>query len=333
MEDIVQEDLFVVTKKEKQIIKEISESTSKTVPIGFIPVKFLSYDKMGPAVLHFRNYSMGELLELSSTTSDNEFETLIYKVLNNICFEKYDCSKLHIENIKQIMLTIYLNFWGSSLIHQPYYIDLNGNLESEENVGYTDIDIRRVLLKEISPEFKNPFTIKDEMTKIKFILPTVEHVFFAEKYVKKFYDKEFEKFRKIKNKLEIIDQLKAQGNLEAANDVEYNQEEKEAYEAFEEEKAKLYLNVIQCQLIHSVNGKELTTIEEKLEAYRTTIDAVAWQRYKETIEKYADFGIDDNYTFKVDDKELTRRFSFRAMDFLPSVDSKPNTNYTVSFDD
>ena len=53
--------------------------------MGFVPASFSTKDKLGPEVLHFRNYSMEELYELASATEDNISEILV----NRRGFEKY----------------------------------------------------------------------------------------------------------------------------------------------------------------------------------------------------------------------------------------------------
>ena len=49
MEELKQEDIFAIKKAEK-LVEE-----SKSIPVGFVPVKFSTRDKLVPVVLHFRN--------------------------------------------------------------------------------------------------------------------------------------------------------------------------------------------------------------------------------------------------------------------------------------
>ena len=188
-----QDEIFTKVR-EKKVAKQVETEiqSEKNIPIGFIPVKLSSKDKLGPAVLHFRNYSMNELLEITTTKDENQLSALIYKALNSMCYEKYDCAKLHLENIKEIMLTLHLNFWSNSLLHKPYYIDLEGDLQDEKNIAYTDIELSKLNIIDINDDFKNPFTIVDNVTgsKVKFILPTIEHVFIADKFMKEYFSAE-----------------------------------------------------------------------------------------------------------------------------------------------
>lgn len=339
-EEINQDNIFVIPKKEKAVAKLAVEKViaEKSIPIGYVPVNFICKDKLGPSVLHFRNYTMEELLELSSSNENNQFYILVNKVLNNLVYENFDCCDLHIEQIKQILLTIYANFWGPKLINKPYYKDLEGDFQSKENVGYTDIEIKKLKDIRISDEFKEPFTITDNKTsmKVEFILPRVSHMFLADTFVKEFYLEKDKKYEKLESILKFKNQLEngTEKQKQQAESITYDKLLKEEYDEYLIEKNKTYLKVLQCQLIKSVNNKELKTIEEKLEAYKKEIDITTWTRYKKTIDKYATFGIDDNYTF-IDEngKEITRGFSFRCLDFIPSMEFETDTGYTVQFND
>lgn len=335
--ELNQEALF--PKKEKQALKVAQDKLEKesTVPVGYIPVNLISGEKFNVPVLHFRNYTMEELLQLASSNEDNIMNDLIYKVLNNMCYEKYDCSQLHVNHLIQIMLTIYKNFWGNSLYSQPYYKDLDGDRNSKDNVAYVDIDISKLDPIYLPDNFKQTFTIIDDVTgsKIKFGLSKINHIFFTNKYIKELYKEEEAKFSTLKSKLELIKKLEESNDIvqqEQIAKIPIDEKEREAYDTFLNEKAMMYLRVLQAQLLIAINGKELSTIEDKIAAYKNDVDATAWARYKEIIEVNT-FGINPNYTFVVDGKPITRRFSFRYLELIPTVDKKADSRYTVSFDD
>lgn len=330
MSDISQEDIFVIEKAEKVV------QSSKSVPSGFVPVTFLSEDKLGPSVLHFRNYSMGEMLELASATEDNQLNVLTTRILNNLCYEKYDCSKLHIDNIKEIMLTIHANFWGRTLKNKAFYKNLDAeDMDAEENIGYVDIDIQNLKSNKINPKFKVPFSITDSITnkKIKFVLPTVEHVLIADKFIKEKYYNQEDQLKRAKALIDTKQKLEAKQMFEKASEINVSQEDFEKVEELEKQKGVDYLKAIQSQLIHSVDGKECKSIEEKLKAFHEDVDSTSWMRYTETVKKYAQFGYSDEYTFKYGEENITRRFSFRLLDLIPSMDETGDAGYTVSFDD
>lgn len=314
---------------------EVVVASKKDVPIGYIPVKFSSKDKLSPPVLHFRNYSMSELLEIASSNDETQFEILIYRVLNAMCFEKYDCAKLHIEQIKEIVLTVYANFWDNKLIHKPYYIDITReDIDNKDNIAYTDIPLQRLNIIDINDDFKFPFTIEDNKTKkrVKFTFPSCEHVFLAEQYVKDMFKDEEQKFMRLRSILNTVAKLNTKGDAEAASKIIYDVQEKEELEMYEHNRSKMYLKVLQCQLLVAVDNKELTTLKDKYDAFCTDVDATTWMRYTKHVEKSGKFGIDSNYTFKHNDTEITRRFSFRLVDFIPAMEQETDTGYTILSD-
>lgn len=333
--EIKQSDIFAI---DVQALQEAEKKVEKAkgIPIGFIPVYFCSKNAMGPEVLHFRNYSMSELLELASSNEDNQINILVNKVLNSMCYEKFDCAKLHIENIKEILLTIYLNFWNNKLIKRPYYVDTEiDNYDNEENIAYTDIEVSKINIKDIDPKFKNPFTIVDNKTnsKVKFCMPNVEQMLIAERAVKEKYFAEDQKFLIIKSRMDTKKALLSKNLFDDAEKIVVSFEDENAYADYKQRKNSDYIRYLQSQLIVSIDGVNLTTIEDKMHAFDSQIDATTWLRYTDTIKKYADFGIDEYYTFIVDGKKLTRRFSFRYVEFIPSVDQRTDTDYSVRFDD
>jgi hypothetical protein len=333
MEEIKQSDLFANIKESLQIAEK-KVDFSKDVPLGYVPVTMCTKGVLSAEILHFRNYTMDELLELTIANEDLQFEVLVNKVLNRMVYEKFDCSKLHIENIKQIMLTIYKNFWGNTLYNKPYYISLDGDLESEDNIGYVDIDLNKVEIKFINSKFKNPFVIHDSITgnKIKLSLPLVEHSFIAERYIKDFFADKERSFATIKAQLNLIKKLRSDKLDEQANSILIDSNEKKLYDSFLKEKEKEYLKVIQAQLIVGINKENFETIEQKLDAYSNRIDSTVWPEYKNIL-KENDFGVNNEYTFLANNEKLTRRFSFRPLAFIPSLEPSSNSRYIVSFDD
>lgn len=329
MEELKQSDIFVEAKKAEKIIEK-----EKHVPTGYVPVIFSSGDKIGPEILHFRNYSMEELFELASVKQELQFKTLVYKALNNMVFEDFDCGKLHYENIKEIVFTIYKNFWGTVLYNRPYYIDLE-KTDKKDNIAYIDINLNLLKTIDINEKFKNKIALIDKVSnkKIVFQLPKVEHMFLAEDAVKiKYADKEKE-YYDIKNLIDLKEKLLFEKEIEAAKSIEIDALRKEEYDNLLKEKSKDYFKIIQAQLIYSVDGKVLENIEEKLTAYKYDIDANAWIEYKDIVEKYGKFGINPDYEFILDGKKLSRRFSFRPTIFIPSLDKKSDTRYNFQFDD
>ena len=329
MEELKQEDIFAIKKAEK-LVEE-----SKSIPVGFVPVKFSTKDKLGPEVLHFRNYSMEELYELASATEDSISEILVNRVLKNMCFEKYDLTELHPDHLSEIMMTIYANFWGG-VIKKHFYKDLDiVDIDNEQNIGVFDLDIKTIQLKNLKDNVKVPFAIIDEVSKkkVKFILPKIKQAFITDKYIKEKYKNEESQFYVLSQKLETRKKLLEKNLFEEAGKIKISKEEEEDFEKFNKNKFNDYLKITQSQFIYEVDGKVLETIEDKIKAFENDVDTATWKRLSETIEEYFNFGFPKEITFKYNDEMISRRFSFRLTDFIPSMDEKRDTGYTVSFDD
>lgn len=329
--EITQDSIF---PKEVEVIRKVEKTVNKDIPLGYVPVTFSSGDKFGPAVLHFRNYTMDELLHLGSSNEETILYDLVEKVLNKMVYEDFDCAELPAPCITQILLTIYANFWGSTLHNMEFFIDEDN---PDKGIDKVDINIGKIKGIELNKKFKVPFSVLDPITnyKVKFDITRIKHIFFTQRYIKELYREQEEAFESLKHKMALIERLsnsKDELQQQQAREIVLPEEEKEKYEELQKEKGLMYIRVLQCQLIDSINGKKLETIEEKLEAYKTKVDISTWKEYTNTINKYS-FGIDSNYSFKYNDEKITRRFSFRFMDFIPTVDQKSDRRYVVSFDD
>jgi hypothetical protein len=334
--DITQDDLLI---SKKTMVKAV-ESLKDSAPIGYIPVNFVSGDALGPAVLHFRNYTMEELLELSMTTDDKQYETLIVKCLSNMNYEKYDCTNLHLENILQVLLTIYLNFWNRFLYNQPYYIDLNGDLSSKENIARVDIDLSKIGFIPLDPSFKEPFTVTSKATgtRVGFRLARAKDILATNKYMKERYTEEDDKFKDLEQQLTLIQTLSQGDSLQVAEaerlNNSINKDDLADYLEYQKVKGKIEIMVLESQVIEFINDRKNLTLDEKIDAVlRNEVELVHWSGYKKAIRKYNEFGIDKNYTFRVGEEKLTRRFLFRYTKFIPSVDEDTDTGYDISFTD
>jgi hypothetical protein len=336
-DELKQEDILTVRKrKQLTVAKEVEKinTLDSNIPIGFIPVKFSSKDKFCPSVLHFRNYAMNEIYDITSTAEDRQTRTIVTKVLNPMCYEKFDCSDLPFELIQEIMLTVYANFWGNSLTNRPYYIDSDSpDKDKKENIGYVDIPINKIHTFDINPNFSNKFSIDYKNTKATFCVPIMRHVFIAEDYVRDIFSEREQKFIQLKSKLASKEYLESKDKFDESSKIVINEAEKEAYDDLMTEKGTTYLKVLQYQSLLSLNGKELETLDDKLNVLNNNdIDIDFWGIYNQVLSDNK-FGIDDQYTFSKDDKSITRRFSFRLVDLLPSMEQKKYTGYVVHFNE
>ena len=88
------------------------------------------------------------------------------------------------------------------------------------------------------------------------------------------------------------------------------------------------------QTIEKIDNKKLNTFDEKIES-TSLIPTIFWNFYDEKIVKeYDQFGVMPEYTFHSEylKKNITRRFQFRYLDFLPDNGEERTNQYDFTFD-
>jgi hypothetical protein len=331
MENINQDSIFVKDEEPKivkpiKIAKEVEAILNERleIPSGYIEIKLDSLGKLSaPEVLHFRNYSMEEAVELASTRDENYLESLI-KCLNRMVFEKFDCSLLHENELEEIMMNLYLIFWGKLM--DGYYFYLDDTIENtqlknrKENIGITSIDITKLKTTTLNKDFKEPIKITIGEKTVKFNLPRLRNVLLAKTYTYKKY---------FKDERELSD---IQVAVENKKEVSY--EDNKKYEEYVENKARDFLKAYESSIIDEFQGKKLNTLEEKIEIF-SKVDLKFWKKYESVVSKDLKFGLSPVVTFYSDQllKEVTRRFAFQSMDFIPPVELPDDSGALVHFGD
>lgn len=295
------------------------------IPVDYIPVKLDSLGKLdAPPILHFRNYLMEEAIELSSAPEEKFIDILI-SCLNRMVYEDFDCSNLHEKELEEILMTIYLNFWSKTLSGFQYYVDLNKKTEEElndkENIDDAIIEIAKLKTIPINKDFKEPMKVTYNNSVVKFRLARIKDIIISRNYIEKKYYVEDRTLSDLTTKF-----------LKDPASVTYD--EKIQIEEFQNKKGLDLIKTIQANLILEIDGEKFDTLEQKLENYnRVTINH--WQEINNYIENKLNFGISsevDFFSMKLK-KEITRRFRFRSMDFLPPVGIYTDTGANLSFGD
>lgn len=314
------ESIFVTEKTDNKILKEVINSSK--IPGNYIEVKLSSVGKLStPSILHVRNYTFEEALELSDMNSQNEKEIII-NVLNQLIFEDFDAGLLHEQEAIEILLQIFATWWGTRLEGFKYYVneDLSKDLiDKPENISIAEIPIKNIKTIELKKEVMEPISITAPNGKsIKCILPRMQTSLIAKKFVDKKYVMEENRFSELKNAM--------------SSNKPFDSEEYQEYLDYLKERGKDYLRVYQAQLLHSVDGVEIEDLSEAIDLL-SEIDLTLWKEYNNIVEKYFDFGVSPTVKFDctINHKPITRRFQFRLLDFLPTVESKDNSGYSFSF--
>ncbi|MFW6225380.1 MAG: hypothetical protein ACOC3V_00310 [bacterium] len=330
-------DIFIEKEeKEQPEVKERKKETVKEAPpADYLPVKFSTLGKLSaPSKLHFRNYTGQDALNLSLANGENILQVLI-TTLNNMVYEKFDCAMLHLEEVQEVMLNIYFNFW-SSVIEYDYVYDndeLDGlkeekktSLESGHWKPSIIITSDKIKTNTLPEDFKEPINIEYENKKVSFRLERIKDSVIAQEMSDEKFIVQDEKFDDIKKKIR-----------KATDEGKYRYEyltnkEVNSYEKYMEEKSNYYSLIERAQQIIKVNGKELETLDEKIEAYKNQIGLDFWQNLNAFL-KELNFGVENDITVKspLTGKNVTRRFQFQFLDFVPSMELQRDKKYTISF--
>ena len=159
-------------------LRELEAKKELEVPAGYIEVKLSTHGTMGaPAVLHVRNFKVGELVSLS-LSSDTELPRRIISSLNDMILEDVDVANFHEREVEELMVCIYTSFYKNVLEDVIFPLnqdDLNylaeNNPQALEDIKNkrwtprTTINIvRDVNLYEVPENYNPDITIKDKKT-------------------------------------------------------------------------------------------------------------------------------------------------------------------------
>lgn len=325
------DNFFVKDNKEEDI--DLNKNPSKNIiPKEYIPIKFSSLGKLTiPAVLHIRDFNMEEALDLSLTDESNILETTM-RVLNSMIYESVDPQYLHEEELKEIMFNIFANFWGNTLENYLYpykeeeLSDPNGNkvliekIKKEEDFyPKVSIDVENVKTTTIQDNFKEPIIIKKDGQEVHFRLTRIKDIIEAKEYINKKYIKYDQEFSDVTNK------------LRKKKEHEISPERKEEYKKLQAKKMKDIAKVVEASTLLKFNSKTFQKLSEKITAI-PKIPIGFWKKFS-SITSNLKFGLNEEVEVisPITGKKVTRRFQFRFMDFLESLELQDDSGYTVSF--
>lgn len=311
LEELTANDLIV---QRKTPVKE--ESTLA----NYVPIKLSSIGKLGlPPVIHVRDYSYSDALKLATANTSSDLAKAITEVINNITQEDIDLSKLTSQDVLEILMTIQ-GTWYSPIMEFSYYIDEDlpsDRLDEKENISKTSIPINSIQTKSFPSDKKVPIEVSmDNGFKAEIDIPR----FYNEVIVNEYIDM---KYAEIDNKMDNISN-KIRNNTNTID--EYKE-----YMKYEEQKNSDIIKATQAIQILRVNGVELKTLDERFKALEE-FPLRAWGAVTSYIQNTLSFGVVPEVTFNctVTGKTITRRFPFRVVDFLPTMESLINAGDSIS---
>lgn len=338
-------DIFVEDEQEQQSeVKSRKPVQKDKIPSDYIPIKLSSAGKLSmPKVLHVRNYTGQDALDLAQASSGDMIETIL-KVVERMIWEDIDSKLLHQKELEEIMLNVYLNWWGTVIKDYPYPWEKEElkegiekgiiNEQKAERVKkgvdtlYINIPIENISTENLPAEFKEPIKIKHKDNEYVFRLQRVGDVLISEKFVEEKYFEQDNEFSEIKNDIDYNIANKNNPNVDQRkiDPVKYKE-----YLKYRNNRNKDFLALQTMLLFSRINDTVLQTNEERLEFY-SKLPLHIIGKVESIVEKIS-FGPKEEMKVisPVTREEITRRFQFRALDYVPSMESQNDEGYDVIF--
>ncbi len=316
-------DLSVIAEDISQEVKLPPQATDSS---DYVEVKMIGSGGRlsAPPALHFKNYSFEDSVRLARATDETIDATLV-GVLNGMVREDFDCGLLHREELKEVLLAIYGAFWDRKLEVYYYAVDESKPM-APDNRSVASLPISAIDIKELDRSFKEPLVVTDSVSKkqIGFCLPRMMNTSIADRWIEDRYKEEETSYSDIRwtiaqNERRPIDQQLPYDHKMLKDYIDY-------MERMSDDRAR----VLQALQIYSVDSKVLTTLEDKLKALSE--GASFFARYLQDRDRKYSFGVQPDVKFScaVTHQEITRRFPFRCVDFIPSLDAVGDSRYSVS---
>lgn len=315
----------------QQTVQAAQERLTQPIPPGYIEVHLSSMGKLSlPAVVHVRNYSLDEAVLLSEMSEADEAD-LITQLVANMTYEKINRLLIHEQEAIEILVNVHAAFWGSSIEGFRYFVDdsLQGDaLVDKNNLSIATVPLKAINTKNLDPKVKEPVGIpesdKPNARVIKLKYPRLGNALMVDTYLKMKYIVQEEQFANIRHTLERNRNEKASLN--------YNVKEYEAYQAFLKEKSALRLKLLQAQMLYGYDDVVFTSLEQAVE-FSPQVPMDVWNLFAEFRRTDGFFGLQPEVTFdcSVTHQPITRRFNFRPMVFIPSLDKPQRSRPTFSF--
>lgn len=341
---------------EAQFLETLGQEVqrSKTVselPPGYIEIRLSTKGKVGaPAVFHVRNFSVGELLDLS-LTSDTDLPRRLISILNDAIYEDVNVANWHESEIEELMIYIYAEFYKGVLddvvfplqqedydavLAQPGGDQYLKDLQEKKWIPRVTINLLRdVDAYDVAENFTPEITITNKKTGF---YVTFSYIKYGDRLVVKnwldnFYKEEERKFDKLVADLRY--------NSEASNvdkKREIDKEEEEAYRDFISKKLRTLTEVSRLISVVNCNGQDVSqmTLDEKyaLLSKEARIDYGMISKLALKQDKQP-FGLKPfiHMINPITEKPCTRRFSFRISSTLQAMQLSGSDEYDDGSDD
>jgi hypothetical protein len=280
-----------------------------------------------PAILHFHDYNMMSAQLIAELPAQDNYMPTVVKILNSMIVEDFDCGKLHVEEIKEILLNVHAKWWGPMLQGFSYFLDPEiedpDKLMAKENISQADIPIAALTIVPLAEGIREPVNIKSCGVEVNFIYPRAQNSGIIDECMKGKFAEQEQQFFKIK-------QL-----VEAKKIDEVTVADLRAYEEYLAERSSWKLLCNRALTLCGVNHELLETLDERVTALHTKKQRSGrhWEKYNEFLSGKGAFGLKNEAEFYSDilDQKVKRPFRFRTYTLIPQVDGKRADKDEVSF--
>ena len=322
-----------------------------SVPPGYIEVALSTKGRVGaPAIVHVRNFTVGELLELSLTT-DTDLPRRLIAALNKAIYEDTDVANWHESEIEELLIYIYAEFYKSTLdsvefplLEEDYEFVKNSpdgeqkckDLREHKWVPRTSITLLRDIDPyEVSDDYSPEITIKNKKTGF---YVTFSYVKYGDRLlVKDWLDRVYRDEEKQFDAL--VETLKHNSSVaDPAKRLPVDPAEKEAYSDFVAKKLGTLTEVSRLISVVNYNGQDVSkmNVDEKykLLSQDARIDYGMIAKLAARQDKQP-FGLKPfiHMINPLTNEPCVRRFSFRILSILQAMQLSGSDEYDDGFDD
>ena len=341
---------------EDQMLSTLNQEVQRaknlaSVPPGYIEVALSTKGRVGaPAIVHVRNFTVGELLELSLTT-DTDLPRRLIAALNKAIYEDTDVANWHESEIEELLIYIYAEFYKSTLdsvefplLEEDYEFVKNGpdgeqrckDLREHKWVPRTSITLLRDIDPyEVSDDYSPEITIKNKKTGF---YVTFSYVKYGDRLlVKDWLDKVYRDEEKQFDAL--VEILKHNSSVtDPAKRLPVDPAEKEAYSDFVAKKLGTLTEVSRLISVVNYNGQDVSKMDVdekyKLLSQDARIDYGMIAKLAARQDKQP-FGLKPfiHMINPLTNEPCVRRFSFRILSILQAMQLSGSDEYDDGFDD
>ena len=341
---------------EDQMLSTLNQEVQRaknlaSVPPGYIEVALSTKGRVGaPAIVHVRNFTVGELLELSLTT-DTDLPRRLIAALNKAIYEDTDVANWHESEIEELLIYIYAEFYKSTLdsvefplLEEDYEFVKNGpdgeqrckDLREHKWVPRTSITLLRDIDPyEVSDDYSPEITIKNKKTGF---YVTFSYIKYGDRLlVKDWLDKVYRDEEKQFDAL--VETLKHNSSVaDPARRLPVDPAEKEAYSDFVAKKLGTLTEVSRLVSVVNYNGQDVSkmNVDEKykLLSQDARIDYGMIAKLAARQDKQP-FGLKPfiHMINPLTNEPCVRRFSFRILSILQAMQLSGSDEYDDGFDD